>query len=131
MRRPSIRRALRRLHREQPKAAPEPSAGPTWQVMPGGVGGCRFCKALRELLSFEGMSDFPRYQRLFREGGCFIALPGPHHTRIEAGDDFSLFKMTDPVNDPGPDGVPVVWFRNEDMAIDGSNRRPPGGGAAP
>jgi len=78
------------------------------------VFGCRVCNDLRELLTFEWAADRARFSRLF--AGCFLTIPGLPHVRVERGDEFSLFRMINPPNDPGPEGMPALWFRNADMA---------------
>lgn len=99
------------------RAIPERYPGETIE---GGAIGCRFCNALRELFTLDWDADRERFARLFHEGGCVAALPGPQHTRVETDGEFSAFVMLNPVYNPGPNGMPMMWFRNSDM------RRPGG-----
>ena len=118
--------ALSRLRRQLP-AQPDPGeTGPVYRtVTDNDAVGCRLCRALRELLTFVWASDPARFERLMDDGGCYPALPGPAFIRIETGESFSLFRMRPtPVDDPHISTAPALWFRNEDMVVDGSNLLP-------
>ena len=129
----AVARALLRRLRKAPPVRPDPAAGePTWQAVdrPGhDVFGCRLCNDLRELLTFDWAADRARFSRLF--AGCFLTLPGLPHVRIEAGDEFSMFQLANPVN--GPDSAVPLWYRNSDMvpADDGNPPGTPAPGPAP
>jgi hypothetical protein len=112
---------LRRLALAVPVEAAGQHYSPAMDV---DVIGCRVCVALRELLSFAWSSDPARMNRLMDEGGCYPAAPGVAFTRLEYGDDVSLFRMIlSPPADPSL--MPALWFRDGDMVVDGSNTAQP------
>jgi hypothetical protein len=103
---------------------PVEATGPVFSPVQGvDVVGCRFCAALRELVSFPWSSDPVRLNRVMDDGGCYPAAPGVAFARIEYGDGVSLFRMVLPP-EAGLGSMPPLWFRNADMTVDGSNELP-------
>jgi hypothetical protein len=105
-----LRKALRRLRRCS-GPAPVTSTEPVWTVpaASGGAIGCRFCSILRDLLALPQNADQQAYDELWMRGECFATVSGLPHLRIEAGEEFSLFRLM------GTADAPALWFRNEDM----------------
>lgn len=120
---------LRRLRRSAPVAPSPVAAGPIYRTASGrDVIGCRLCLALRELLTFNWSSDPRRMNQLMDDGGCYPTLPGLAYERIEAGEEFSMFRRV--LDRPGSPGLlepPGLWFRNADMVVEGSNQAERGG----
>jgi hypothetical protein len=114
-----IARAYHRLRRTQP--APT-ELGPIYRTTSDrDVVGCRVCLAIRELLTFAWSTDPARFNKLMDDGGCYPAAEGLRFTRIEHGEDFSLFRMVLAAADQRLGGMPALWFANGDMVIEGSN----------
>jgi hypothetical protein len=63
----------------------------------------------------------PRFNGLMDNGGCYPSAAGMAHTRIEHGEDFSLFRMVLSPADERTGGMPALWFSNGDMVVEGSN----------
>jgi hypothetical protein len=119
---PRIARAFRRLRRVVPAQPAPTELGPIYRtVADRDVVGCRVCLALRELLTFAWSTDTARFNRLMDGGGCYPAAPGLAFSRIEHGEDFSLFRMILSPADKRMGEMPALWFRNGDMVVEGSN----------
>jgi hypothetical protein len=121
----TARALLRRLRRKVRGATDPATTEPLYDVVPGGVMGCRFCNALRELFQFKWETDLGRFDRLTTEGGCSPTVPGSRHALIERGDEYSSFRTVNPPIDPGPRGMPVIWFRNVDVVEAGDAANEP------
>jgi hypothetical protein len=76
--------------------------------------------ALRELLTFAWSTDPARFNQLM-DTGCYPAAAGLRFTRIEHGEEFSLFRMVLSPADERMGGMPALWFSNADMVVEGSN----------
>jgi hypothetical protein len=113
--------AFRRLRRHAAPPLEQVEAGPIYRtVSDHDVIGCRVCLALRELLTFTWSTDTARFNRLM-DTGCYPAVAGLRFTRIEHGDEFSLFRMVLSPADERLGGVPALWFSNGEMVVEGSN----------
>jgi hypothetical protein len=83
---------------------------------PSGGFGCRFCRAMRELLMFTWKDDVPRFKRLWDSGGCSATFVGATYLLIERGEDESLYQI-DP-REVGHDlakRIGPTWIRNDMM----------------
>jgi hypothetical protein len=115
------RAAFRRLRRHAPPPLEQVEVGPTYRpTSDRDVVGCRVCLALRELLTFAWSTDPARFNRLM-DTGCYPAVAGLRFTRIEHGEEFSLFRMALSPADRRMGEMPALWFRSTDMVVEGSN----------
>jgi hypothetical protein len=123
--------AFRRLRRHAPPPLGQVEVGPIYRTVSGrDVVGCRVCLALRELLTFTWSTDPARFNKLMDDGGCYPSAAGMAHTRIEHGEEFSLFRMVLSPVDERMGEMPALWFSNGDMVVEGTNE-PAGRGPAP
>jgi hypothetical protein len=86
-----------------------------------GAVGCGFCRALRELLSFDWDADRPRFSEVADSGGCFHVAPGIAFVRIQVDDEYGLYAPADPVTGLALPGQRSLWFRDADMVVEGAN----------
>lgn len=124
--------AFRRLRRRTPLPLEQVEAGPIYRTTSDrDVVGCRVCLALRELLTFAWSTDSARFNKLMDDGGCYPSAAGMAHTRIEHGEDFSLFRMALSPADERMGEMPALWFSNADMGMEGANEPAERGPRAP
>jgi hypothetical protein len=121
-----MRASSRRRNREDGKQAeaperagvPHTKAPPLYVPSPKGALSCRFCKTLKLLHSFVWRENVEQYRKLFAEGECSATMVGCTYELIEAGEDYSLFRICR--KEVGPELfklLPAAWIRNCDMHL--------------
>jgi hypothetical protein len=66
------------------------------------------------------VTDPARFNKLM-DTGCYPAVAGLRFTRIEHGEEFSLFRMVLSPADKRMGEMPALWYGNSDMRVDGAN----------
>jgi hypothetical protein len=66
------------------------------------------------------VTDPARFNKLM-DTGCYPAVAGLRFTRIEHGEEISLFRMVLSPADKRMGEMPALWYGNSDMRVDGAN----------